>query len=113
MKQRNNYTVDIQGRDKGAIERFYASWKWRQCKNGYMKSVGGLCERCSKRGLIEPADEVHHKIRLNAKNINKPEIALNWANLEALCEDCHKEEHRKQRRWTVDENGTVSAKDPP
>ena len=113
MKTCKNGTVDIRGKNKDFADAFYTSWTWRRCKAGYKNSVGGLCERCKKRGLITPADEVHHKIRLTTENINKPEIALNWDNLMALCEDCHKEMHRNPKRWRVDADGNVTAKDPP
>lgn len=106
-------TVDIRGKEKSFEDVFYSSWAWRKCAAGYKTAVGGICERCRKRGLITPVDEVHHKIRLTQENVNKPEIALNWDNLEALCEDCHKKIHRKQKRWTVDEDGNVTPGTPP
>ena len=105
--------MDIRGKGKDLLDVFYASWKWRNCKDGYLRKVGGLCERCRSRGLIVPADEVHHKKRLTTETVKQPEIALNWANLEALCEDCHRKEHRKTKRWTVDEDGNVTAVDSP
>ena len=109
----NNGTVESRGKRKSSFDWFYSSWQWRKCKASYLEHVGGLCERCRQRGLIVPADDVHHKIRITAANINRPEITLNWANLEALCEDCHKKEHRKQRRWKVDADGNVILEDPP
>ena len=63
--------------------------------------------------MIVPAAEVHHKIHLTPENINRPEIALNWTNLIALCKDCHMIVHRKQKRWTVDKDGNVTPVDPP
>ena len=85
---------------------FYASWAWIKCARGYRDSVGGLCERCWKKGLIVPGKEVHHKIRLTPENITDPNIALNWNNLELLCKNCHDEEHRGTR-WRADELGHV------
>lgn len=105
--------MDIRGKEKEFEDVFYSSWPWRKCARAYKQSVGGLCERCRERGLIAPADEVHHKIRLTPENVNKPEIALNWGNLIALCTECHKEMHKKQKRWTVDENGNVTPGDSP
>lgn len=67
---------------------FYKSKAWRTCREGYIKSVYGLCERCG-----QPGDEVHHKIRLTPSNINDPNVALNWDNLELLCMSCHSKEH--------------------
>lgn len=55
---------------------------------------------------------MHHKVRLTPANINNPNVALNWNNLELLCEDCHKDEHKKrekkkQKRYAVAEDGTL------
>ena len=87
---------------------FYSSMRWQNCRKAYKKSVGGLCERCLKKGLYHPAVVVHHKVYLNPENINNPEIALNFANLEALCAECHAEEHSGiPKRYTVDMSGAV------
>lgn len=108
-----NYYDNVQKKRKGFADSFYVSPEWIRCARGYRASVGGLCERCRERGLIVPAEEVHHKIHLTPENINRPEIALNWQNLIALCKDCHMKEHRKQKRWKVDEDGNVTAQGPP
>ena len=65
-----------------------------------------MCERCLADGMIVPAEEVHHKIRLTPENINDPTIALNHDNLVALCKACHLKEHRT-KRWRVDDMGHV------
>jgi len=93
-----------------AFDVFYKSWPWRRCRDGYLKSVGGLCERCLKAGLIVPADQVHHKIRLTLDNLNNPAVTLNWDNLMALCSDCHHEIHAKvhERKYRIDEEGHVT-----
>lgn len=67
---------------------FYKSKEWLECRDGYIKSVFGLCERCGKPGYI-----VHHKIVLTPENINDPNVTLNWGYLEYLCLDCHNREH--------------------
>jgi 5-methylcytosine-specific restriction endonuclease McrA len=113
MSKRQTDSMDIRGKEKTFADAFYTSTAWKKCARGYRRSVGDLCERCRKKGLIVPAEEVHHKIHLTPENINRPEIALNWRNLIALCKDCHMNEHRKQKRWTVDEDGNVSPRDPP
>ena len=89
----------------------YKSRTWQHCRDGYAKSVGGLCERCLKRGLYVPGEIVHHKIHLTPENISDPSVALSWDNLELLCRDCHADEHRKVlKRFTVDEFGHVTAR---
>ena len=99
---------------------FYKTFKWKKCREGYMKHARGLCEECLKKGLIVPAEIVHHKIPLNADNMNDPSIALSWDNLEAVCRKCHAEIHddvyaanqsktKKRRRYRVDEFGRVES----
>lgn len=87
---------------------FYHSVAWKKCREAYMKKVGGLCERCFKKGLIVPAEVVHHKVHLNAKTVKDPRISLSFDNLEALCWSCHEKEHKGiERRYTVDAFGRV------
>lgn len=89
-------------------EAFYKSRTWRKCRASYLASVCGLCERCLRAGRITPAEVVHHRIYISPENINKPEITLNFANLEALCWACHEQEHKgRQKRYMVDAEGHV------
>ena len=97
------------GNMRAFTQPFYSSPAWKACRAAYIKSVGGLCERCRKAGRITAGAEVHHKVRLTPENINDPRVTLAWNNLELLCEACHKAEHRKtERRWRCDERGHVS-----
>ena len=93
--------------------QFYSSGAWAECRAAYRKSVGNMCERCLKVGQINPADEVHHKIKLTPKNIGDPSVTLNWDNLEALCERCHKSAHKMKRRYEVDEDGELRVLEAP
>lgn len=89
---------------------FYRSNQWKRCRDALIKSRGGMCEECRKNGLIVTARlEAHHIIPLTPENITDPEISLNLDNLLLLCRDCHEKQHRKERRWSVDENGHVTA----
>ena len=95
------------------IESFYTSWIWRKCRKAFVESKGNLCERCLKRGVIEPGSkdrplEVHHKVPLTPENIKNPDIALGWDNLELLCKTCHDQEReRKTKRWKIGLDGRV------
>lgn len=88
---------------------FYVSGAWIDCARAY-RAAHPLCERCRARHEISVSEQVHHKIRLTPENIDDPDVALNWDNLEALCWDCHKAEHRttRLRRWSVDDDGAVT-----
>lgn len=97
---------------KDFAESFYKSLQWQTCRDSYMKSVNMLCERCMEKGLIVPAEIVHHKKHITPKNIDNPNITLNWDNLQAVCRKCHGELHEvHHRRFTVQADGTVVARD--
>ena len=88
---------------------FYYTHMWKETREAYKKSVGGLCERCRERGVVRAAEVVHHKIHLSPQNIQNPEITMGWDNLVALCRECHDEVHGKSgRRWAVGPDGTIS-----
>jgi len=87
------------------IQRFYSGKAWRNCRDAYVKSVGGLCERCLAQGLIVPGEEVHHKKRLTPANVGDPSVSLDFANLELLCKECHLQEHLQDRQAVTDQSG--------
>ncbi|MCD8878094.1 HNH endonuclease [Staphylococcus kloosii] len=75
---------------KSVSESFYKSKRWQKCRNGYMSAQHYICERCG--GL---ASICHHKVWLNESNVHDPMTTYNWDLLEALCIDCHNQEHFK------------------
>lgn len=96
---------------KDFAKRFYKSKQWQQCRASYIKSVGGLCEKCLAQGRYTPATMVHHRIEITPNNINNPDITLNWNNLQALCRDCHAEIHtHRELRYKVDDLGRIFAR---
>lgn len=92
---------------QGRQAEFYKTQAWVDCRNSYLAHVGGLCERCLEKGEIVPAEIVHHKIHLNAGNIDNPEITLAFDNLQAVCRRCHGELHGSPKRYTIMADGTV------
>ena len=88
---------------------FYKSKSWQKCRGAYASSVGGLCERCKKKGLIKAGVIVHHKKPITPANIYDPDITLNFNNLELLCRDCHAEVHKGPKRYKVDAMGRITA----
>lgn len=87
---------------------FYDSPAWRSCRKGYLNSVNHLCERCLDKGLIVPAEMVHHKTELTPENINNPDITLSFENLQAVCRDCHASIHQGiEKRYKILSDGSV------
>ena len=107
---------------------FYSSKRWQDCRNEYAKHAHHLCENCLRHGIYRPGEIVHHKIELDPININNPEIALGFDNLELLCRECHanvhdlrggkwskvnaekKKKRMAARRFFIDTDGKVYAK---
>lgn len=86
-------------------QEFYRSKEWRDCRAAYFASHS-LCERCKEKGLIVPAEIIHHKIYLTEQTYKDPKISLNFDNLEAVCRDCHNKEHgvdRSKQRWVYED----------
>lgn len=99
---------------KEYAEKFYKSKAWQHTRQTYLERVGGLCERCLRRGLYVPAEIVHHRVHIGPENINDPRVTFDPKNLEALCRSCHADEHMGgAKRYTVDEYGRVRAKGEP
>lgn len=90
---------------------FYKTAAWLKCREAYIKSVGGLCERCLAEGKIVPGYIVHHKIHLNSFNVTDPSITLNWDNLEYVCHSCHNAIHfgeKAEKRYSIGNDGSVN-----
>lgn len=73
---------------KEFAKSFYNSKAWKRCRDGFISTKFGLCERCKRKGYI-----VHHKIKLTPENMTDIDITLNWDNLQYLCLECHNSEH--------------------
>lgn len=91
---------------------FYNSKAWKDTRRNYKQSVGGLCEECLKKGIITPAEIVHHKVPLTEENVQDLNLSLGWCNLQALCRQCHANVHeelkgRPPKRYRIDEHGRV------
>ena len=97
--------------------QFYNSFAWKETRRAYKQSVGGLCERCLKDGIIASADVVHHIVPLTEETISDLNLSLNWDNLMALCTKCHAEVHSDRekekalRRYNIGPDGTVTVQD--
>lgn len=67
---------------------FYHSAAWRRLSRAFLLSKNYICERCGA-----PAEIAHHRRYLTPANVDDPDFALNPANLESLCMNCHNAEH--------------------
>ena len=89
---------------------FYHTAAWLKCRDAYIASVGGLCERCAAKGIIRSGDIVHHREWISDQNINDPSVLLSFDNLEYLCQSCHNLLHHSNnisKRYEVREDGKI------
>lgn len=82
----------------------YKSKKWEKlrahCMERAVTMADGrvcppyMCERCFERtGKLVPAEIAHHKVFVNAQNVNDPSVTLNAGNIMRVCRDCHARIH--------------------
>lgn len=77
------------------LDRFLWWPPWRKTRAAYLRSHS-LCEACKAAGRSVGATVVHHKVDRR----ERPDLALEPSNLEALCASCHNAEtaRRKARK---------------
>lgn len=86
MKQHQFY--DKYKRNKEA-KRFYNGTPWKMRRKLTLIRDKYLCQKCFRKGIITPANTVHH-----IKSLEEfPELALDLENLETICPSCHNKEH--------------------
>ena len=68
-------------------KNFYSSTRWVKFRRWFL-SEHPLCQRCEAAGRVTLAVHVHHiKPRKD-----RPDLAFDEANCEALCQPCHNAE---------------------
>jgi 5-methylcytosine-specific restriction endonuclease McrA len=82
-------SAQLASEDRAEANRFYASAAWRRLR-AFVLAGAPLCVDCQKRGRITPATEVHHL----EERRDRPDLALNSNNMEALCKVCHLRKRR-------------------
>lgn len=71
------------------IKGFYRTYAWKKKRMQIMARDHGACQECRKLGRYARAELVHHIKHL----ADEPELALEDANLEAVCKQCHEKLH--------------------
>lgn len=69
---------------------FYDRAAWRRLRAWFL-AANPLCWRCLERDELVPAEIAHHII----ERLERPDLALDPANLMALCWSCHSKLHAK------------------
>ena len=64
-----------------APDRASFNGSWQRCRRSFLRKVGKECVCCASKKKIE----VHHKLPRHIR----PDLALKFSNLIALCKGCH------------------------
>jgi len=70
---------------------FYTSAAWRKLRNQYI-ATQPICEHCKQAGNYKPAKVVDHIMPRK----NRPDLELDWDNLQSLCQRCHQQKTAKE-----------------
>ena len=78
---------------------YYNTKGWRAIRNAYIRSHP-LCERCQAKGIVTPAEEVHHKVEFLSGNTEyeRKQLFTDPTNLMSVCKRCHLEIHNERRQ---------------
>ena len=75
--------------------KYYNSKHWKAVRNAYI-AQHPLCELCQLRGIVKPAQEIHHAIKFYEQYNDSMRFKLltDTDNLLSLCSDCHNHIHK-------------------
>lgn len=92
-KPRNNFHATTPNRE--LRREAYNSTAWRKLRLAHIKTQP-LCQRCLAKGIVKPADHVHHKESPFRNGEVDWTLLLDPANLESICAECHGVEHGRE-----------------
>ncbi|MDR1582080.1 MAG: HNH endonuclease [Prevotellaceae bacterium] len=78
--------------------KIYNSERWRRLRR-IKFAHNPLCELCEKKGIIIPAEDIHHIVSfMSAGDIEqRRHLAYDFDNLLSLCKVCHQKIHNVGR----------------
>lgn len=76
--------------------KYYNSKRWRQLRR-YKMENNPLCECCLEKGIVTPAEHVHHIIPFSRGETDNQcwNLLLSYNNLKSVCTKCHYELHKE------------------
>lgn len=79
--------------------KYYNTKQWKNLRNYYIRRHP-LCEICLSKGIVKPANEVHHlrKFLDGKTDEERWQLLTSEDNLMSLCYECHDEIHRKMHQ---------------
>lgn len=76
-------------------QEVYNTTRWRKLREAKLMEQP-LCELCQAKGIITPAEDIHHiDSFMSYEGMKRKEKAYNYNNLQSICKECHQKEHNK------------------
>jgi 5-methylcytosine-specific restriction enzyme A len=76
-------TASLVRTSKKTVERGYDA-TWKKLRALFI-AENPICKHCDERNIITVATDVDHIIDI----VKRPDLRLEWTNLQALCKRCH------------------------
>ena len=92
-KQRNN-DGDRLYRERRKV---YNTERWKRLR-AWKIANNPLCEMCLLKGIVTPAEDVHHMTSFMSTDDpdRRHHLAFDYENLQSICKPCHQSEHNKK-----------------
>ena len=77
--------------------KIYNTARWKRIRK--LKFLDNpLCEICEKKGIITPAEDIHHITSFMSTNdpVKRYFLAYDMDNLLSLCKQCHQKVHNER-----------------
>lgn len=81
-------------------QKYYNNKGWRILRNSYIRKHP-LCEICLSKGIVKPAEEVHHKqfILSGCSEAERIQLLTSEQNLLSVCKECHNKLHVYAKKY--------------
>lgn len=93
--RKSQYKRRPQTTARRAAQAVYNTPLWKQRRMAKLREQP-LCEVCLNEGRVKIAEQVHHIVPFSQGATKKDKffLAFQWSNLQSICRECHKKEHR-------------------
>lgn len=96
---KSNCRIKFANKKNWIHKNVYNTYRWRKLRLNYL-AEHPLCECCLRKGIKKLAEHVHHRNEISSGNSNEQmiQLAFDINNLEALCRECHVNEHNGNKQ---------------
>lgn len=84
------------GASRKERRKIYNKSKWQKLRDAKIMN-DPFCEVCEAKGIITPAEDVHHRVSfMDKEGDERIALAYDYNNLQSICKSCHGKEHSNE-----------------